>query len=227
MEPKKTEKTDLENKKNIFIEIGFIVALGLILLAFQWTSKPEEVEGFESESDTEIEQESVPITRQEQEKEPPPPPKTTEVINIVDDEVDIEDELSLETTEADQETEVSIDAFADQEEEAEEEEEIFVRVANMPKFKGGGLNSFRKWVQKNLEYPTVAAENGIEGTVYVKFVVNKDGSITNIQVIRGVDPSLNKEAVKTIKSAPKWKPGSQRGKPVRVRFSVPIVFELQ
>lgn len=226
METKKTDKADLENKKSIFIEIGFIVALGIVLLAFEWTTKPEKVEGFEKETNTEIEQESVPVTRQKQEKEPPPPPKTTEVINIVDDEVKIDDQLSLETTEADQDTEVSIDAFAEQEEE-EEEEEIFVKVENMPEFRGGGLNSFRKWVQENLDYPTVASENNIEGTVYVQFVVNKDGSITNIQVIRGVDPALNKEAVRTIKSAPKWEPGRQRGKPVRVRFSLPIVFELQ
>ncbi len=225
MERKKTNKADLESKKGIFLEIGFIVTLGLVLLAFEWGTTPEETKGFQKEDSGDIAQESVPVTRQKEKKQPPPPPKTTEVINIVDDEVEIEDQLRLEETEADEDTEVSIDAFA--EEEEEEEAEVFVKVENMPEFKGGGINAFRKWVQKHLEYPTIAAENGIEGTVYVRFVVDKDGSISNIQVLRSVDPSLDEEAVATVKSAPKWEPGSQRGKPVRVQFNLPIVFQLQ
>ena len=227
MERKKTNKAELESKKGIFLEIGFVITLGLVLLAFEWTTKPQKTTGFQKDDQGEIEQESVPVTRQQQQKEPPPPPpKTTEVINIVDDDVEIEDELVLEETEADQDTEVSIDAFA-QEEEEEEEAEVFVRVENMPEFQGGGINAFRKWVQQNLDYPTIAAENGIEGTVYVRFVVDKDGSISNVQVLRSVDPSLDKEAVATVQSAPEWEPGSQRGKPVRVQFNLPIVFQLQ
>jgi protein TonB len=226
MERKKTNKADLESKKGIFLEIGFVVTLGLVLLAFEWGTTPKETKGFQKEDTGEIAQESVPITRQKQKKQPPPPPKTTEVINIVDDDVQIEDELQLEATEADQDTEVSIDAFA-QEEEEEESAEVFVKVEDMPEFKGGGINAFRKWVQQHLDYPTVAAENGIEGTVYVRFVVDKDGSISNVQVLRSVDPSLDEEAVATVQSAPKWEPGSQRGKPVRVQFNLPIVFKLQ
>ncbi|MGM0497739.1 MAG: energy transducer TonB [Bacteroidota bacterium] len=226
MERKKTNKANLESKKGIFLMFGFVVTLSLVLLAFEWTTRPEKAEGFQEDDTEELEQDDVPVTRQEQKKEPPPPPKTQEVINIVDDDVEIEDELVLEETEADQDTEVSTDAFAEEEEE-EEEEKVFVRVENMPEFRGGGINSFRKWVQQNLDYPNVAAENGIEGTVYVRFVVDTDGSITNVQVLRSVDPSLDEEAIATVKSAPEWEPGSQRGKPVRVQFNLPIVFQLQ
>ena len=229
MERKKSPKADLERKKGLFLEIGFIVTLGLVLLAFEWTSRPEPTKGFQQETDEDIVQEDVPITRQKQEKEPPPPPpSSTEQLNIVDDDVEIEDELRLEESEADEDTEVSIDAFAqEEEEESEEEKEIFVVVEDMPEFKDGGINAFRKYVQENIKYPTVAAENGIEGTVFVQFVVDTDGGISNVTVTRGVDPSLNEEAMRVIRNAPKWKPGQQRGKPVRVQFTIPIVFKLQ
>jgi protein TonB len=230
MEPKKYKKASLENKKGIFFEIGLVVALGLVLVAFEWTSEPEKVEGFEEEEETDVVQQSVPVTRQEQQEKPPPPPppKTTEVIKIVDDDVNIEDELNLQTTEADQQTEVSIDAFVEDEKEEESEGgQIFVKVEDMPEFKGKGIGAFRNYIQRNIEYPTIAAENGIEGTVFLKFVVEKDGSISNVRVLRGVDPALDKEAVKTVENAPEWEPGKQRGKPVRVSFSIPIVFQLE
>jgi protein TonB len=229
MEPKKTKKADLEKKKGLFLEIGYVVALGLVVLAFEWTSKPEKVKGFQKQSNDEVVQESVPVTRQEQKKQPPPPPppKTTEVINIVDNDVQIEDELVLEETEADQDTRVTIDAFAEEEEEEETSSQIFMKVEEMPEFRGGGVAKFRNYIQRNLSYPTIAAENGIEGTVYVKFVIDKDGSISNVEVLRGVDPALDKEAVESIQGAPKWEPGKQRGKPVRVQFTIPIVFKLQ
>jgi protein TonB len=228
MEPKKSQKADLEKKKGLFLEIGFVVALGVVLLAFEWTSRPEKVKGFTKQDSEDVVQESVPVTRQQQQKQPPPPPppKTTEVINIVDNDVEIEDELVLEETEADQETQVQIDMFEEEEEE-ESEAQIFMKVEDMPQFRGGGVSKFRNYIQKNLTYPTIAAENGIEGTVYVKFVIDKDGSISNVTVLRGVDPALDEEAVKTIQTAPEWEPGKQRGKPVRVQFTIPIVFRLQ
>lgn len=226
MERKKTRKADLESKKSLFLEIGFIMALGLVLLAFEWTTRPEGTEGFAQEEEEKIVQEDVPITRQEKEKEPPPPPpSSTEQLNIVDDNVEIEDELRLEETEADQDTEVSVDAFAEEEEE-EEEQQTFMVVEEMPEFRGGGIDAFRNYVQETAEYPTVAQENGIEGTVYVKFVVDADGKIKNIQIMRGVDPALNKEVKRVISNAPQWEPGKQRGQPVRVQFTIPVVFNL-
>ena len=226
MERKKSKNADLERKKGLFLELGFVVALGLILLAFEWTSRPEKVKGFNQEEKSDVVQENVPVTRQEEKKPPPPPPpKTTEVLNIVENDVDIEDELRLEETEADEDTRVQIDAFGDEEEE-EEEQQIFVVVEDMPTFKGGGVAAFRNYVQKNITYPTVAAENGIEGTVFVKFVIDTDGSISNVSIMRGVDPSLDNEAMRVIRNAPEWEPGKQRGKAVRVQFTIPIVFRL-
>jgi len=228
MVSKKTKNADLERKRGLFMEIGFILALGLVVAAFEWTSTPKQVEGFQQQDESNIVQENVPITRQEKQKQPPPPPppKSTDVLNIVDNDIEIEDELRLEETGADQSTEVQIDAFAQEEEEEVHEQNTFMIVEDMPKFRGGGIDKFRNYVQKTAEYPTLAQENGIEGTVYIKFVVNRDGDISGIEVVRGVDPSLNKEARQVIAQAPKWKPGKQRGQPVRVQFTIPVVFNL-
>ena len=103
---------------------------------------------------------------------------------------------------------------------------MFIAVEDMPSFQGGTVNKFRTYVQKNIKYPSVAANNGIEGTVFIKFVVNKDGSISDIEIMRGVDPALDNEAKRVIRNAPEWDPGKQRGKPVRVQFTIPIVFKL-
>jgi protein TonB len=229
MEPKKNSKADLQKKRGLFLEIGYIIAIGLVLLAFEWTSKPSKAEGFAQQDQSEVVQENVPITRQEQQKEPPPPPppQSTEVLNIVDNNVEIEDELVLEETEADQSTEVQIDAFAQEEEEEEDDGQVFVVVEDMPSFRGEGLNAFSRYIQKNLVYPLAAQENGIEGTVFIRFIVDKDGSISGVQVIRGVDPSLDQAAVAAVQKAPKWEPGQQRGKPVRVSCTIPIQFSLE
>jgi protein TonB len=228
MEPKKSKKADLQRLRGLFLQIGFIFSLGMALLAFEWTSSPEKVKGFNRNNDGEILQESVPITRQQERKQPPPPPppKTTEIINIVENNVEIEDELILEETEADQDTRVSIDAFEQEEEEEDDLNDVFVRVEDMPKFQGEGLNAFRRFVQRNLRYPDMAHDNGIEGTVYLRFIVDKDGSLTDISVLRGVDPALDEAAVAAVKGSPKWEPGKQRGKPVKVSCTMPIAFVL-
>mgnify|MGYP006301039261 CR=1 FL=1 len=228
MEVKKSKKADLESKRTLFLELGFVLALGLVLLAFEWTSRPAEVEGFSRDEGSDLVQENIPVTRQEERREPPPPPppQSTEVINIVENDVVIQDELVLEQTEADQDTRVSIDAFAVDDEE-EEEEQIFVVVEDMPSFRGGGLNAFARFVQQKLVYPYIAQENGIEGTVFLRFIVDKDGSVTNVEVVRGVDPALDKAAIEAVQKAPKWEPGKQRGKPVKVSCTIPISFTLE
>ncbi len=227
MVSKKTKKADLERKRGLFMEIGFIFALGLVLLAFEWTSTPDQAEGFQQQDESNVVQENVPVTRQkEKQPPPPPPPQSPEMLNIVENDVNIDDELNLEETGADQNTEVSIDAFAQEEEEEEEVQNTFMIVEDMPKFRGGGIDKFRNYVQKTAEYPTVAQENGIEGTVYVKFVVDEKGSILGLEVVRGVDPALNNEAREVIAQAPEWEPGKQRGQPVRVQFTIPVVFNL-
>jgi protein TonB len=227
MERKKTKRADLQGKRGLFLEVGFVVAFGLVLLAFEWTTKPQEVEGFQKQDKSDVVQENIPVTRQEKQKQPPPPPppQTTEQLNIVDNDVKIEDELNLEETGADEDTRVQVDAF-EQEEEESEERDPFMIVEDMPEFKGGGINEFRNYVQRNAEYPTIAKENGIEGTVYAKFVIDTDGKISDLRILRGVDPSLNEEVKQVIANAPSWEPGKQRGKPVKVQFTVPIAFNL-
>jgi len=227
MEPKKSKKADLQNKRVVFMQLGFVVALAMVFIAFEWTSKPGKTTGLASDEADEIVQENVPITRQEEKKPPPPPPppKTMEVLNIVDNDIDIEDELILEETEADQDTRVRVDAFR-QEEEEEEEDQVFITVEDMPTFMGKGLNEFRNYIQKNLDYPLIAKENGIEGIVYTKFIVDKDGSVKNVDILRGVDPELDQATVVAIRESPRWEPGKQRGIPVRVSVTMPIAFVL-
>lgn len=228
MKPKKSKKADLENKRGLFMQIGFILTLALVLIAFEWTSKPGEVEGFSKSEGQNVMQESVPITRQKERKQPPPPPppKSTEVLNIVNNDINIEDELILEKTGADQDTRVRIDAFRQEEEEEEEENKVFITVEDMPTFMGKGLNEFRNYIQKNLDYPLIAKENGIEGIVYTKFIVDKDGSVINVDILRGVDPVLDQATVEAIRKSPKWEPGKQRGIPVKVSVTMPIAFVL-
>jgi len=227
MEIKKTDKANLENKKGLFQQIGFVIALGAVLLAFEWTSRPADLGDLGKLDNVDLEEEIIPITRQLNEPPPPPPPvQNTEVINIVQDDVEINDELLLDDTESDEATQVQIVEF-EEEEEVVDEQQIFLVVEDMPTFQGQGIESFRNYCQTNSKYPIIAQENGISGRVYISFVVDKDGSIANVQVVRGVDPALDKEAIRVVKSSPKWVPGKQRGRPVKVSFTIPILFQLQ
>ena len=225
MELKKNPKADLERYKFLFLEIGFVVTLFAVLLAFNWSTSEKAENTLGELADIDAEEEIIPITRQEQPKPetPPPAPKVTEVLNIVEDDVEIDDELEIEDTEADQNTEIQ---FVEIDEEAEEAEApVFYVVEDMPEFPGG-TNALRKYIATHIVYPEIAKENGITGKVFIQFVVNKKGKIEQVKVMRGVDPSLDKEAIRVIKSLPKYKPGKQRGKPVKVSFTVPINFQL-
>jgi periplasmic protein TonB len=229
MELKKSPKADLEKKKLIFIEIGLVVSLSLILLAFEWKSSGGINTDFAAVQDITVEEEMIPITEQEEIKPPPPPPQpiqVIEIINIVDDDVDIDDDIDLFDTEFREDIAVRIVNFTDAEEDMDEEG-IFVIVEDMPGFGGGDSNKFREYIARNLRYPEIAAENGIQGRVFVSFVVEPDGKVSNVRVVRGVDPSLDREAVRVVESSPRWTPGKQRGKPVRVSFTFPIIFVLQ
>lgn len=225
MELKKNPKLDLRNYSGMFLQIGFVVSLGLMLFAFNMTQTEKSTSNLGELQDVVAEEEIIPITRQQQIQPPPPPepPKVSEVLNIVEDDVEIEDELQIDDTEADQNTEVAIVEIEEEEEVAEAE--VFFIVENMPEFPGGDLE-LRKHIAQNIQYPEIAKENGIQGRVFVQFVVNQKGEIEQVKIARGVDPSLDKEAIRVIQNLPKWKPGSQRGKPVRVSFTVPINFQL-
>lgn len=229
MELKKNDKANLEKRKTIFLQLGLVIVLALMLIAFEWTTGGLKDNEYDMGDTEQLEEEMIPITEQQQPEppKPPEPPKTTELFEIVEDDIEIEDEFIIEEDEIDMDTEVEIIEYTIEEEEEEEEDNIFVIVEEMPTFRGGGVEKFRSWVFRNLKYPPIASENGVQGRVYVDFVVEPTGEVSNVKVVRGVDPSLDKEAIRVVSSSPKWKPGKQRGLPVRVRFSFPILFELQ
>lgn len=227
MDIKKSPKADLENKKSIFMQIGLVVTLSLVLVAFEWTSSTRAVDQSTMISEGVVEEEIIPITRADEVKPPPPPPpKALDVLTIVEDDVEVAD-TDIPDSESDDNTEVEV-VKMDQpviEEEAEDAP-VFVLVEEMPEFPGGQSEIIR-FITSNTKYPSIAVENGIQGKVYVSFVVNAKGKVENVKVVRGVDPSLDKEAVRVIESMPAWKPGKQRNKPVKVSYTMPVSFKLQ
>ena len=228
MEPKKNEKANLENKKSLFIQIGLIVALLVCLGAMEWTSGQKNDSAFAGMTEEAIEEEQIPVTEETPPEEMPPPEVTvTDLFEIVEDDVVIDNEVRFEDDETSEDKVVEIYAPVLQAEEEEVEEEIFVIVEDMPKFKGGDINTFREWVQKRVRYPELAAENGIQGRVFITFVVETNGNVSNVSVSRSVDALLDEAAKEAVAASPKWEPGMQRGRPVRVRYSIPIIFQLQ
>lgn len=175
-----------------------------------------------------FEEEIIPITEQPEQVTPPPPeaPSIAETLTIVEDDADVEETAIVSSEELNQAVEIKYVPVAVEEEEPEEQT-IFEVVEQMPEFPNGGMAGLMQYLSKNIKYPTIAQENGTQGRVTVQFVVNKDGSIVDAKVLRGVDPYLDKEAVRVIMGMPKWKPGMQRGKPVRVKYTVPVMFRLQ
>ncbi len=223
MELKKSPKANLEKKRLLFLEIGFVFALTVVLVAFEWTKEDLSISSLGDLQEFLGEEEIIPITRQEMEKppEPPKPPKVILELNIVDDEVELENEFEIEDYEASQDEEIEVIAM---EEEEEEEAAFFTIVEDMPTFRGGDTEDFRRYIQSSISYPPMALENGISGTVYISFIINKEGNYAELQILRGVDQSLDQAVISAIKKAPKWKAGLQRGKPVNVKMSIPIKF---
>ena len=226
MQLKKSPRVSLEDKKFTYILIGLAFVLSICYVALEWTEK--EVTKYEvADMDFQFEEE-IEIQQTSQETTPPPPPppvQEVEVLNVVED--DVETETIEINTEDDKDVEVIIQAPVEVKEEEEDEEVVFVVVETMPEFPGGQQALF-KYLSENVKYPVIAQENGIQGRVICQFVVNKDGKIVDVEVVRsGGDPSLDKEAIRVIKSMPPWKPGKQRGKAVRVKYTVPVNFRLQ
>jgi periplasmic protein TonB len=213
MEPKKNPEVNLERKRGLFLQIGLVIALLVVLGAFEYKTYEKIAYNLGALNLDDLEEEIIPITKQEV-KPPPPPP---EIIEIVEDDVVIEDEIKIEDTESDEDEVIEIIE--------EDDDEFFMVVENMPEFPGGDLGLI-KYIQKHVKYPAIAKEYNITGKVYVSFIVDKSGSVTSVKIVRGVDKNLDAEAVRVVKSLPKYKPGKQRGKSVRVMFTIPINFTL-
>ena len=229
MELKKSKKVDLEKRKGMFLEIGLVLSLAVILVAFEWTQGEDKGDDTEIVQEIQFEDEMMQITRREEPKPEPKPeqPKIAEVLDIVDDDVEIDDEFDFDMEATDDTQYDFTSTFGDDEEEIEEEE-VFYIVEDMPTFNGGDpATEFRKYIAQNLRYPEIAAENGISGRVIVQFAVNKLGSVVDAKIVRSIDPALDKEAIRVVMSSPKWTPGKQRGKAVKVLFTFPINFVLQ
>lgn len=226
MEIKKSPKADLEKKKVLFTEIGLVVTLCLLFVAFEWKTYDKlEIDDLERTSQI-IDDEIVLNT--DQNTPPPPPPPVVEVtpieLEIVDDKTVITKEVSIDA-EANEKTTVETYVAPKVEEAVEVEEEIFVFVEENPSYPGGEAARL-EYLQKNIKYPVVARENGTQGTVYLTFVVEKDGRVTDVKVLRGIGSGCDEEAERVVKAMPKWTPGKQRGKSVRVQYNMPIKFTL-
>ena len=230
MVQKKSPKANLENKRVLFIEIGLVFALLIVLAAFEYKTYEKSASFIDTEVKQVIEEEQIPVTLET----PPPPPETAQLpvlsdaIEIVDDDITIEDDIIIES-EDDATFAVEIrDYISYTPEEVVEEEEIPVAIVEeKPTFLGGDENTFTKWVFDRIVYPEVAKENGVQGRVVLSFIVDANGYVKNVTVLRGVDPSIDKEAVRVVSSSPRWKPGRQRDKNVRVRYNFPLNFQLR
>lgn len=229
MEIKKTPKADLENKKSTWLLVGYVIVLAFMFIAFEWTKRDIKIDTSQAITDLVFEEEIIPITEQPEQAAPPPPPAAppiAETLTIVEDDADVEETTIATSEETNQAVEIKYVPVAVEEEEPEEQT-IFEVVEQMPEFPNGGMAGLMQYLSKNIKYPTIAQENGTQGRVTVQFVVNRDGSIVDAKVLRGVDPYLDKEAIRVISSMPKWKPGMQLGKAVRVKYTVPVMFRLQ
>ena len=231
MEVKKSPKASLENKKLLFTEIGLVLALLFVWGAFSYTTKEKKVASLEADQTIVEVEDMVPIT-----EETPPPPEVAPKIPILSDQIDVVDDNSkiddnmFQNLEDDANSGVEIMDYiesAPEEETIEEEAIPFQLVEEKPSFNGGDANEFSKWVNSRLVYPEIAKENGVQGRVTLQFTVNADGSVSNVKVLRGVDSSLDKEAVRVVSSSPKWKPGKQRDRAVKVTYTFPVIFQLR
>ena len=235
MKPKKNPKADLNKNRSLYFVIGLCVILFVSWRAIEWKTYEASNLLLQKLNIDDDDDEEVPLTEQIKTPPPPPPPPAPEIIEIVEDEEEVE-ETVIESTETDQEEIVEVEEV-EIEDDFEDVDVPFAVIEDVPIFPGCERvakskrrecfqEKINKHIRKNFRYPEIAQEMGIQGRVYVNFIISKDGSISNIRM-RGPDKNLEKEAARIIGKLPKMTPGKQRGRPVRVPFSIPITFRLQ
>ena len=226
---KKSPEANLEYKRLTYTLMGLVLSFAVFYVAFEWTDRDVEKYDVAVSQDVIFEEEMIEQTVQEEQNTPPPPPPAApdviEEIQIVDDDVETAD-ITISSEDDQTQAQEVIQAPIEMPEEDPEENIVFVVAEKMPSFPGG-QQALMKYLSENIRYPVIAQENGVQGRVIVQFTVRKDGSIDDVKVVKSADPSLDKEAVRLIKSVPAWEPGMQRGKAVHCKFTVPIVFKLQ
>ncbi|NQY67063.1 MAG: energy transducer TonB [Flavobacteriales bacterium] len=218
MELKKNPEANLEVLRKTYLQIGLVVALGLVFILLEWRTYEGGISGLGKLDMDMSEEEIIPITQPE--KPPPPPPPKQIVLVIVEDDEEIEEELEMESSEDDEDMELEII------EEEVVEDEVFMVVEKMPEFPGG-IPAMMKYLGKNIKYPELAKEAGISGRVFVTFVIDKSGKVNKVKLLRGIGGGCDEEAIRVVKAMPPWTPGKQRGKAVSVQFNLPINYDLQ
>lgn len=229
METKKSLKADLEKGKSLSLLLGLVVAVAILFVSFEWGTRDVTLLGESGITFVPDEEDLLPITLPETTPPPPPPPEPVVIdeINIVDDHIDTPDVpiFTIEDNKDRPQQDIYISPTTVEEEEIDKTE-FFIIVEEMPEFPGGDKEMLL-FINKSIKYPVIAQENGIQGRVICTFIIDATGKVTNAEVFRGVDPSLDKEALRVVNSMPDWKPRKQRGKPVRVKYTIPITFRLQ
>ena len=229
METKKSEKASLENKRLLFAEVGLVAALLIVLAGFESSTRAREVALLQDNTAIDDEYDVLAVILDTPPPAPDVPtlPQLTDEIEIVDDDVAVDlDFQSLDDTDVP----VDIQEYKHQEvvqEEVEDEVLEFIRVEEKPKFQGGDANGFAKWVNSRLVYPEIAKENGVEGRVTLRFTIDRDGRVQDVQVLASPDESLAREAVRVVSSSPKWEPGRQRDRAVKVSYTFPVIYRLR
>ncbi len=220
---KKYEVSNIHKYSGLLANIGLVISLGIVITAFEWKDYDEkstiDLGSVEDNFEDVIE---IPPTQQP----PPPPPKVQqpEIIEVPDEE-EIEEEIEVNLDVEVTEETVIEEVVVEEEPEEEEVEQVFLIVEDQPEPKGG-MGAFYEYLGKNIRYPEQARRMGVEGRVFVEFVVDKDGALTNVKVVKGIGAGCDEEAVRIVKSAPNWTPGRQRGRPVKVKMTVPVFFKL-
>ena len=236
MKPKKNPAKDLRRNSSLYFAIGLTIVLFISWQAIEWKTYEKLGFSYEALDVDEVDEEEVPITELMKAPPPPPPaPPAPQVLEVVEDEEEVEETI-IESTETDQEEIVEVEDV-EVEDDFDDVDVPFAVIEDVPIYPGCEKvakserracfqDQINKHIRKNFRYPEIAQEMGIQGRVYVNFVIAKDGSITNVRM-RGPDKNLEKEAARIISKLPSMTPGKQRGRPVRVPFSIPITFRLQ
>lgn len=228
MKSKKSKKANLERKRGMFFRIGMIFSFSIVLLAFNWTTEScYDIDDWMLRGEAIIDEETSEVTVQKKKEIELIKPKIIKPITIIPDEEEIEDDpydLSAEVTD---ETENGLENIPEFEDEPEDSNiVIYTPVQNPPEYPGGYV-ALRKFLARNLQYPEMAKGAGIQGKVYVSFIVWKDGSVSDVKIIRGIDGGCDEEVLRVVKLMPDWKPGEQNGKKVNVVYRMPVVFTLK